>query len=179
MAPETRVRQFLPTVTKISQFAAGISEQPPGFGATIVYVDGGFDLFHIGHIEFLREARKMGDYLIVGLHEDSVINKHKGATYPIMNLHERMLNVLSCRFVDDVVIGAPFVVSQDLINSLNISIVVTGTVKDPWYEIDPYQLPKKLGIFKEIQSPLMLTTNHIVQRIIKNTLAYVLVVCSV
>ena len=38
----------------------------------IVYVCGAFDLFHIGHLAFLEEARKLGDYLIVGLFSDQV-----------------------------------------------------------------------------------------------------------
>jgi ethanolamine-phosphate cytidylyltransferase len=55
------------------------------------YVDGGFDLFHVGHIEFLRKAKELGDYLIVGIHSDYDINQHKGANHPIMTLQERVL----------------------------------------------------------------------------------------
>lgn len=49
------------------QFAEGRS---PGEGDVVVYVCGAFDLFHIGHLSFLEEARKLGDYLIVGIHND-------------------------------------------------------------------------------------------------------------
>lgn len=38
----------------------------------IVYVCGAFDLFHIGHLCFLEEARKLGDYLVVGIYTDQV-----------------------------------------------------------------------------------------------------------
>ena len=38
----------------------------------IVYVSGAFDLFHIGHLAFLEEAAKLGDYLIVGILNDQV-----------------------------------------------------------------------------------------------------------
>lgn len=58
---------------------------------------GAFDLFHVGHLEFLEKAKKMGDYLIVGLHTDPVVNQYKGSNYPIMNLHERTLSVLACK----------------------------------------------------------------------------------
>lgn len=47
----------------------------------VVYVDGGFDLFHVGHIEFLRVAREQGTYLIVGIHTDQDINLHKAGMY--------------------------------------------------------------------------------------------------
>lgn len=66
-------------------------------GDKIVYVAGAFDLFHVGHLDFLEKARAQGDYLIVGLHTDPVVNQYKGANYPIMNLHERVLSVLACR----------------------------------------------------------------------------------
>lgn len=58
---------------------------------------GAFDLFHVGHLEFLEKAKQMGDYLIVGLHTDPVVNQYKGSNYPIMNLHERTLSVLACK----------------------------------------------------------------------------------
>lgn len=63
----------------------------------IVYVAGAFDLFHIGHLDFLEKAKSLGDYIIVGLHTDPAVNKYKGGNYPIMNLHERVLSVLACK----------------------------------------------------------------------------------
>lgn len=62
-----------------------------------MYVAGAFDLFHVGHLEFLEKAKQMGDYIIVGLHTDPVVNLYKGSNYPIMNLHERTLSVLACK----------------------------------------------------------------------------------
>ena len=58
---------------------------------------GSFDLFHVGHIAALKEARGKCDYLVVGVHSDQVVNKNHGQNFPIMNLHERTLSVLSCR----------------------------------------------------------------------------------
>ena len=91
----------------------------------IVYVDGGFDLFSSGHIEFLRsvamieaekarrdgwysggeQKRRIQDYghdferafVIAGIHDDKVINQRKGLNYPIMNAYERGLCVLQCK----------------------------------------------------------------------------------
>ena len=41
----------------------------------IVYVAGAFDLFHIGHLDFLEKAKEHGTYLIVGLHTDPIVNR--------------------------------------------------------------------------------------------------------
>ena len=71
------------------QFAEG---KEPAPGDKIVYTVGAFDMFHVGHIDFLEKAKKMGDYLIVGLHTDQEVNKYKGCNYPILNLHERVLS---------------------------------------------------------------------------------------
>lgn len=62
-----------------------------------VYVAGAFDLFHVGHLDFLEQAKNHGDYLIVGLHTDPIVNNYKGSNYPIMNIHERVLSVLACK----------------------------------------------------------------------------------
>ena len=64
----------------------------------IVYVAGAFDLFHVGHLDFLEKCRELGSYLIVGLHTDPVVNRYKGSNFPIMNLHERTLSVLAFRW---------------------------------------------------------------------------------
>lgn len=67
------------------------------FSLQVVYVAGAFDLFHVGHLDFLEKAREQGDFLIVGLHTDPEVNRYKGSNFPIMNLHERVLSVLACK----------------------------------------------------------------------------------
>jgi ethanolamine-phosphate cytidylyltransferase len=62
---------------------------------------------------------------------------------------------LSCKYVDEVVIGAPFIITKDLINSLNIQKVVhVATEEDrvlqEFADIDPYYEAKKLNIFEEL-----------------------------
>lgn len=170
-SPYTGTSQFLPTSRKIAQFSSGKEPKP---GDRIVYVAGAFDLFHIGHLDFLELAAKEGDYLIVGLHTDPVVNRYKGANYPIMNLHERVLSVLTNKYVSEVVIGAPYTMNVELMDHFKIDIVCHGytTVMPDVDGQDPYEVPKKLGKFKVIDSGNHLTTENIVQRIIKHRLEY-------
>ncbi len=58
---------------------------------------GAFDLFHAGQVRFLEKCYQLGKYVVVGLHEDIEVNRYKDKNYPIMNLQERVLSVLSCR----------------------------------------------------------------------------------
>mmetsp|Transcript_11978 Transcript_11978/g.13935 ORF Transcript_11978/g.13935 Transcript_11978/m.13935 type:complete len:157 (+) Transcript_11978:1712-2182(+) len=128
-------------------------------------------MLHIGHVKTLKRAKELGDYLIVGVHNDNAVNRVRGANYPIMNLNERVLSVLGCRYVDDVLIDAPWIITRDMIASLNISLIVTGTVADtefPNREKDPYQVAKDLGIFQNIKSESNVTVGSIVQRVVDN-----------
>uniref|UniRef100_H2LUY8 ethanolamine-phosphate cytidylyltransferase n=1 Tax=Oryzias latipes TaxID=8090 RepID=H2LUY8_ORYLA len=137
-SPWTGVSQFLQTSQKIIQFASGQEPQP---GDTIIYVAGAFDLFHIGHVDFLEAVHKLAEnpYIIVGLHFDQVI------LFPTLKM--------SCwLYVSEVVIGAPFAVTKDLIDHL--------------------REPRRKGILRMVDSGNSLTTDAIVQRIIKNRLLF-------
>ncbi|KAM2468501.1 hypothetical protein FF1_010169 [Malus domestica] len=169
----TRVSHFLPTSRRIVQFSNG---KGPESNARIIYIDGAFDLFHAGHVEILRKARELGDFLLVGIHTDQTVSANRGAHRPIMNLHERSLSVLACRHVDEVIIGAPWVISKDMLTTFNISLVVHGTVAEnsnfEKEEGNPYEVPINLGIFKVLESPLDITTSTIIRRIVSNHEAY-------
>ncbi|XP_062167661.1 ethanolamine-phosphate cytidylyltransferase [Alnus glutinosa] len=169
----TRVSHFLPTSRRIVQFSNG---KGPGQDARIIYIDGAFDLFHAGHVEILRVARELGDFLLVGIHNDQTVSATRGAHRPIMNLHERSLSVLACRYVDEVIIGAPWEVSKDMITTFDISLVVHGTVSEnndfQKEKCNPYAVPISMGIFKILESPLDITTITIIQRIVSNHEAY-------
>eukprot|EP01135_Chromosphaera_perkinsii_P002255 Nk52_evm41s221 gene=Nk52_evmTU41s221 len=169
-SPYTGVSQFLPTTQKIIQFSEGKAPKP---GDKIVYTAGAFDLFHVGHIDFLEKVKKLGNFVIVGLHTDEVVNSYKGRNYPIMNLHERVLSVLACRYVDEVVIGAPYEIDEALLSHFKISVVAHGSTFYPEQNgRDPYALAKKKKIYKSVASGSTITTSVIVERIIKNRLEY-------
>ena len=61
--------------------------------------------------------------MYVGVYDDATVAHYKGRRHPVMSVHERVLNVLQCVHVDEVVIGAPFDVTQDLIKTLNVAVV--------------------------------------------------------
>ncbi|XP_047254125.1 ethanolamine-phosphate cytidylyltransferase isoform X2 [Capsicum annuum] len=146
---ETRVSHFLPTSRRIVQFS---------------------------NSKILRLARGLGDFLLVGIHTDQTVSANRGGHRPIMNLHERSLSVLACRYADEVIIGAPGEVSKDMITTFNISLVVHGTVaEDNDFQKEkgnPYAVPISMGIFKVLDSPLDITTSTIIRRIVSNHEAY-------
>ena len=86
-------------------------------------------------------------------------------------MQERILEVLACRYVDDVVIGAPFIITLDLIKSLNISKVVHVQTHDDlpikeYAETDQYGAARDLSIYYELpRNENELTVREIAKRI--------------
>jgi len=143
----------------------------------VVYIVGSWDMFHAGHVEILKLARQLGDYLLVGIDNDAKVNRHRGENYPIMNIQERTLSVLQCKYVDDVIIDPPWNVSEEFIAALNISVVVRGSTDEDSNTIreksnkehdEYYKGAITKGIFKLIPSPSKLTVTDIVERVVLN-----------
>ena len=175
------VSQFLATTWRLRQFSNGRVAAP---GDTIVYIDGAFDLLHAGHVKALYAARNLGDFLVVGLHDDATVNAIRGQNQPICSLHERALCVLAMACVDEVILGAPRVVSADLIKSMNLGIVVgeaearrvdaPSPSKEPASPTaDRFAVPRATGILRPGEAqryPLQLA--DVVTRIIDNRTRY-------
>ena len=73
-----------------------------GGGRVIGFTSGVFDMFHIGHLNILKQARKRCDYLIVAVSKDELVKLYKGKT-PIKSFTERYSIIESCRYVDAVI----------------------------------------------------------------------------
>ena len=71
---------------------------------TIVFTNGCFDILHAGHVRYLKESKKLGDILIVGLNSDSSIKKIKGPMRPINGESDRAEVLGGLESVDFIVI---------------------------------------------------------------------------
>lgn len=87
------------------------------------YLSGVFDLFHVGHLELLQQARAGCDRLVVGVLTDEWAEEHLGAR-PFVPLIERQQIISRLRCVDEVVVtnGA----SADVLSALGVDLVFTG-----------------------------------------------------
>ncbi|OAL47133.1 ethanolamine-phosphate cytidylyltransferas-like protein [Pyrenochaeta sp. DS3sAY3a] len=196
---------------KFHQLVQGKGVKP---GQVVVYVDGGWDLFSSGHIEFLRlvtqaeeesakgrgwyteEAKqeriqKTGEdygpvFLVAGIHEDEVINHWKGVNYPIMNIFERGLCALQCKYIHAAIFGAPFSLSKAFLLTMpynhshnpaaanSLPLVYHGITSFMPLTYDPYAVPKDLNIYREIANHEFQNVNaaEIVARIMKGRVMY-------
>lgn len=66
------------------------------------YTTGVFDMFHIGHLNILRQAKELCEHLIVGVSTDELVQSYKNKT-PIIPFSERKAIVEACRYVDEVI----------------------------------------------------------------------------
>ncbi|MBI1875689.1 MAG: D-glycero-beta-D-manno-heptose 1-phosphate adenylyltransferase [Acidobacteria bacterium] len=73
-------------------------------GKTVVFTNGVFDLLHLGHVRYLRQARQQGDALIVGVNSDRSARGHKGSDRPLIPAEERAELVAALEVVDATVI---------------------------------------------------------------------------
>jgi cytidyltransferase-like protein len=89
-----------------------------------VYADMCGDLFHAGHVNLLRQARALGDELVVGVMNDADMAAYKRP--PVMTMAERIAVISACRYVDHVVPNAPTRPAEAFLDSLGISIVCHG-----------------------------------------------------
>lgn len=90
-----------------------------------VFTNGCFDLLHIGHIELLKYAKSLGDYLVVGINSDKSVKKLKGSLRPINNQLTRKMILESIKYIDEVIIfdeDTPL----EVIKQIQPNIIVKG-----------------------------------------------------
>lgn len=127
-----------------------------------VYAQMVADLFHCGHVEFLKQARALGGYVIVGVMSDDDATDDK--RHPILTLKERMAVVAACKYVDEAIPNAPWIVDSDWIAQHRIDLVVHGDDYSE-KEMDFYfSVPIEMGIFRSIPYTHGISTTEIILR---------------
>jgi len=100
----------------------------------ILYTGGTFDLFHYGHMHFLKQCSKLSDEIVVSLNTDEFIKQYKGKM-PIMNYEERKKSLELYPFVNKVIPNIGGLDSKPAILSIKPSIIAIG---DDWARKDYY-----------------------------------------
>ena len=127
-----------------------------------VYADMVGDLFHIGHINMLKQARQFGDYLIVGVHSDKTVESYKRT--PIINENDRYELLRNCRLVDEIIENAPIIITKDYIKEHNIDLIVHGDDTSEAFN-EQHKIPLEMGIMKYVKYTRGVSTSEIITRI--------------
>ena len=84
---------------------------------------GTFDLLHYGHINLLRRAKELGDYLIVAVQDGDFILKYKPTAKVLNSTEDRMYMIKSIRYVDEVI---TYTDVDKIVEEIDFDVLVTG-----------------------------------------------------
>lgn len=94
-------------------------------GGKIVFTNGCFDIIHAGHVQYLEQAKALGDNLIVGLNSDASVKRLKGETRPVNGQQNRAIVLAALSSVDYVIVfdeETPY----ELIKAIQPDVLVKG-----------------------------------------------------
>ena len=128
-----------------------------------VYADMVAALFHYGHVAFLKQARALGDHLMVGIHADDVVELEKRV--PILSMEERIASVAGCRWVDEVLPDAPWIIDRAWIDEHDIHLVVHGDDYSREQLDHSHRVPGEMGILRTVPYTGGISTTEIIRRI--------------
>lgn len=127
-----------------------------------VYLDGVFDLCHVGHKNHIMRALQHGNRVFVGVMSDEDVKKYKRS--PIMTLEERCAEVQSLRCVYKVIPEAPcFGMTKEFIQKYNIHVVLCSAEYDNDAD-EYYRVPREMGLVKTLPRTEGISTSDIIKR---------------
>jgi cytidyltransferase-like protein len=130
-----------------------------------VYMDGVFDLFHIGHVRAIQQCATLGDRIILGVTGDEDAASYK--RMPVVCQNDRVAVIEAIRYVDRVICPCPLQVTAEFLDQYQIDLVVHGFANDDDAKRQRsfFQIPIQLGKFQQIDYYRDLSTTDIIQKI--------------
>lgn len=111
----------LKTIQEIRLLAARLKKS----GKKVVFTNGCFDILHVGHVRYLRQARALGNVLVLGLNRDSSVKGLKGSGRPVTDEKERA-EVLSALEAVDYIVFFGDKTPEKLIRAVKPDFLVKG-----------------------------------------------------
>lgn len=150
------------------------SYAPPQDRPVRIYSDGIYDMFHYGHARSLEQVKRLfpNVYLMVGVCNDELTNSMKGRT--VMDENERAESLRHCRWVDEVIENAPWVIDDEFLTAHRIDFVAHDDI--PYQSEDHqdvYKFVKQRGQFIATQRTAGISTSDLITRIVRDYDAYV------
>ena len=130
----------------------------------IVYIDGIWDLFHYGHVNFIKRCKEEGDILIVGVTSDKDCEEIKRK--PVLTMDERIKVLESCKYIDKIIAPCPCQgITNEFIKEHNINLIIHADDYSEENLKKYYSIPIELGIFKSISYTTSISTTTIINRL--------------
>lgn len=155
----------IPEITPWERLAE-LFDELRGAGKKIVFTNGVFDLIHPGHVRYLREARSLGDVLVVALNSDASVRRLKGPQRPILPLVERA-RILAAFEMVDYLTAFDEDTPLEVIKTLRPSVLVKGGDYTPDQVVGKDFVESYGGMCTTVGFAEGFSTTSVVQRIVE------------
>lgn len=148
--------------------------KPPEDRPIRIYCDGIYDLFHYGHARSFEQVKKLfpNVHLVVGVCNDALTHSKKGMT--VFDERERAESLRHCKWVDEVIENAPWVIDQEFLDKHRIDFVAHDDIPYASEDCDDvYKFVKNQGKFIATQRTQGIATSGIITRIVHDYDIYV------
>ncbi len=166
---EPRYGEVLKDILQVAHTATSMTiYKPPPTAPVRIYLEGCWDLMHSGHFNAIRQAKALGDILVLGVISDEEIVANKGM--PVMTLKERIAVARGCKWVDEVAEGVPYDVTVPFLDKIGCHYDAHGddVAKNAKGEDSNIEMKKagRMKIFKRTEG---VSTTDIVGRLLQIT----------